>query len=298
MPETFDKPPPRATPPPRAAPPASALPEGEKPEGEKPMQPIPVEERIAALDWSALETQLWEFGHARTAPLLTPAECAALAALHSQDGLFRSRIQMQRHAYGVGNYAYFAYPLPPLVQTLREALYARLAAPASAWQQALGLSLPGASAYPPTLGEYLKRCHAAGQQRPTPLLLHYETGGYNHLHQDRYGELLFPFQALFLLSAPQSGADTEQPTRISGNPGVASHVSFSGGAFVLVEQVPRRQSRAEVIHPDQGEALIFPSALRPIPGKRGWRRAQLRHGVSRVTAGSRHTLGVIFHDAQ
>jgi hypothetical protein len=230
--------------------------------------------RIAALDWAALETALEEQGHALTAPLLTPAECTALRALDGDDAAFRSRIDMARYRFGKGRYGYFAQPLPPLVQALRTHLYARLAPVASRWAERLG----SPERYPGTLPGFLARCAAAGQARPTPLLLHYEAGDYNCLHQDRYGAVLFPLQVTGFLSRP--GED------------------YAGGEFLLVEQRPRQQSRGTALTPRQGQFLLFPTLHRPVRGTRGWLRAPMRHGVSTVTAGRRDTLGIIFHDAE
>ncbi len=235
-------------------------------------------ERIAALDWAALGRALWAQGHARTGPLLSAAECGALRGLWGDEGAFRKRISMERHRYGAGDYAYFCEPLPPLVRSLRTQLYRRLAPLANDWAEALGGTNGEAPAYPPTLADYLARCHAAGQTRPTPLLLRYGAGGYNCLHQDRYGEVAFPLQATVFLSRP--GRD------------------FDGGAFLLVEQRPRQQSRGEALQPAQGELVLFASLTRPVRGTRGWYRAGMRHGVSTVTRGTRSTLGIIFHDAR
>ncbi len=208
-----------------------------------------------------------------TRPLLDPMTCRALVALYADDARFRKRIIMEQRAYGQGEYKYFDYPLPALVAGLREALYVPLAAVANGWRRALGEE----AAYPPTLPAYLARCHAAGQIRPTPLLLRYEAGGFNCLHQDLYGDLAFPLQVVVLLSAP--GED------------------FTGGEFLLVEQRPRAQSRAEIVPLRQGEAAIFPVHHRPARGVRGTYRVAMRHGVSRVRSGLRQTLGIIFHDA-
>jgi hypothetical protein len=230
--------------------------------------------RVAALDWPALGRELDDWGYALTAPLLTPAECAALAALYADDARFRTRIAMARYRFGVGDYAYFAHPLPRLVRALRTALYARLAPVANAWMEALGEPVR----YPARLEDFLARCHDAGQTRPTPLLLRYGPGGYNRLHQDLYGPLAFPLQATAFLSRP--GTD------------------YGGGAFLLVEQHPRQQSRGEALLPPQGALVVFPSAVRPVPGTRGPYRARVRHGVGRITRGRRFTLGVVFHDAE
>jgi uncharacterized protein len=229
--------------------------------------------RLDGLDWGILEGQLHELGYATTGPLLTPEECAAVAALYGEPGRFRSRIDMHRHAFGEGEYQYFAYPLPEIVAELRQATYPRLAPIANRWSAALGRGQP----YPPDLDGYLQLCHQRGQRRPTPLLLKYGPGDYNRLHQDLYGELHFPLQMAILLSAP--GPD------------------FTGGEFVLTEQRPRTQSRVEVVPLGQGEAVIFAVNFRPARGARGYYRVAMRHGVSRVRSGSRYTLGIIFHDA-
>ncbi len=230
--------------------------------------------RIAALDWAALEAALEEQGHALTAPLLTAGECAALRALEGDAAAFRSRIDMARYRFGRGRYGYFAHPLPPLVQALRTHLYTRLAPVATRWAERLGLP----ERFPAALSDFLADCAAHGQTRPTPLLLHYEAGDYNCLHQDRYGAVCFPLQATGFLGRP--GAD------------------YEGGEFLLVEQRPRQQSRGTALAPRQGQFLLFPSLHRPVRGTRGWLRAQLRHGVSTVTSGTRDTLGIVFHDAE
>jgi hypothetical protein len=230
--------------------------------------------RIAALDWSAITTELDGRGCATTGPLLTPEECNTLASEYHIRERFRSRIVMERHNFGRGEYKYYAYPLPALIEALRTGLYERLAPTANRWESAL--SRP--SHFPARHGDFLERCHASGQSRPTPLLLRYGEGDYNCLHQDLYGDLWFPLQATFLLSEP-------------GN-------DFAGGQFVLTEQRPRMQSRAEVVPLRQGEGVIFAVNQRPVRGTRGHYRVLMRHGVSRLTRGSRFTLGVIFHDAQ
>jgi hypothetical protein len=235
--------------------------------------PAPVAPRLARIDWAAIEQALDAQGYATTTPLLTGAECRDLAALYASDAGFRSRVVMQRHAFGRGEYKYFEYPLPPIVEALRQGIYPRLVPVANRWRQTLGES----GALPPSLDAFLAECHAAGQQRPTPLLLQYGPDDYNCLHQDLYGPLVFPLQLTVLLSEP--GRD------------------FMGGELVLVEQRPRAQSKAEVVPLAQGEAVIFAVHHRPVRGTRGWYRVALRHGVSRVLSGSRHTLGVIFHDA-
>jgi hypothetical protein len=233
-----------------------------------------VASRVEAFDWDKLASDLQVHGCALTGPLLTAEECAALAALYPEDKPFRSRVVMARHGFGRGEYKYFAYPLPEPIGALRTALYPHLATIANRWNQAMGIDVR----FPPAHEDFLKRCHKAGQTRPTPLLLQYGQGDYNCLHQDLYGEHVFPLQATILLSQP--GAD------------------FSGGEFVLTEQRPRMQSRAEVVALGQGEAVIFPVHHRPVQGSRGIYRVNMRHGVSRIRSGHRHTLGVIFHDAK
>ncbi len=229
---------------------------------------------IDALDWPRIEAELAARGCATTGRLLGPRQCAALAAMYDEPQHFRSRVVMQRHGFGQGEYQYLAYPLPEPVAAWRAALYERLAPLANAWAQAMGLPAD----YPAAHADYLARCHAAGQQRPTPLLLRYDESDYNCLHQDLYGELQFPLQLTVLLSRP--GED------------------FTGGEFVLTEQRPRMQSRAEVVPLAQGEAVIFAVNQRPVAGTRGSYRVTMRHGVSRVRSGRRQTLGLIFHDAQ
>ena len=226
-----------------------------------------------SVDWQCVEEELNAFGCARVPGLLTRDQCTQLAAAYDDAGLFRSRIVMARHGFGRGEYQYFRYPLPDPVQALRTALYGPLAAIANRWHAALGID----ERYPPRHADYLARCHAAGQVRPTPLLLRYGEGDYNCLHQDLYGEHVFPLQAALLLSRP--GAD------------------FTGGEFVLTEQRPRMQSRAEVVPLEQGDCVIFPVHHRPVNGTRGVYRVTMRHGVSRLRSGQRHTLGIIFHDA-
>ena len=225
------------------------------------------------IDWDTVETALNASGCAILPALLSPAECAAMAARYAAPDGFRSRVVMARHGYGRGEYRYFAYPLPPPVATLREHLYPPLSEIANRWQATLGL----ATRFPATHAEFVARCHAAGQTRPTPLLLQYAPGDYNCLHQDLYGEHVFPLQVAVLLSAP--GRD------------------FTGGEFVLTEQRPRMQSRPEVVPLQQGDAVVFAVNQRPVQGTRGVYRVVMRHGVSRLRSGHRHTLGVIFHDA-
>jgi hypothetical protein len=205
--------------------------------------------------------------------ILTPADCRALAALYPNDALFRSRVIMSRHGFGRGEYKYFAYPLPDLIQQLRTSLYAQLAPLANQWNTSMNIPI----SFPDDHAIFIERCHAAGQTRPTPLLLQYETGDYNCLHQDLYGEHVFPIQVAFLLSEP--GTD------------------FTGGEFVLTEQRPRQQSRPEVVPLRQGDAVAFAVHHRPVQGTRGNYRVNMRHGVSRIRSGNRHTMGIIFHDA-
>lgn len=226
-----------------------------------------------ATDWTRVEADLDARGHALTGPLLTPDQCDALAALYDDDRHFRSRVMMARHGFGRGEYKYLAYPLPDLVQRLRERLYPRLAPIANRWNATMGIEVR----FPETHADFLDRCHAAGQRRPTPLLLRYGPDDYNCLHQDLYGAHVFPLQAAILLSRP--GED------------------FEGGEFVLTEQRPRMQSRADVVPLTRGQAVIFAVHHRPVQGSRGSYRVNLRHGVSRVRSGRRHTLGIIFHDA-
>jgi hypothetical protein len=230
--------------------------------------------RIHAYDWQAISTELDTFGCAVIEKLLSPEECAGVAALYPREEHFRSHIIMARHGFGKGEYRYFRYPLPALIGGLRSALYAKLVPLANAWNERMGEGIR----YPATHEGYLGLCHAAGQMRPTPLLLQYGAGDFNALHQDLYGELVFPIQVTILLSEP--GRD------------------FSGGEFVLTEQRPRMQSRAEVVPLRQGDAVAFAVHNRPVKGSKGYYRVNLRHGVSRIRSGRRHTLGIIFHDAK
>jgi hypothetical protein len=228
---------------------------------------------LAAIDWQALAASLDEQGYATTPPVLTGDECRALVSLYAEDGAFRSRVVMARHGFGQGEYKYLRYPLPPPVEALRRAAYPALAPIANLW----GKALAEEQRYPATLEAYLSACHAVGQTRPTPLILKYGVGDYNCLHQDLYGDQVFPLQMTVLLSEP---------------------AAFTGGEFVLVEQRPRRQSKAEVVALAQGEAVIFAVHHRPVRGARGFYRVNQRHGVSRLRSGERYTLGVIFHDAR
>ena len=228
---------------------------------------------ISAADAATIETDLAGQGFALLPRLLPPPACRDLIALYPSEDKFRSRVVMARHGFGRGEYKYFSYPLPAIVAALRNRLYPALAAIANRWQQQLGSD----QHYPSSHADYLERCYAAGQRRPTPLLLRYEAGDFNCLHQDVYGEHVFPLQAAILLSEP--GAD------------------FTGGEFILTEQRPRQQSRATVVPLSQGDAVIFPVRERPVAGSRGFYRGQMRHGVSPLRSGHRYTLGVIFHDA-
>jgi uncharacterized protein len=235
-----------------------------------------IADRIAALPWDQLRVDLDSSGYTVARGLLTPSECRDIRALYAAPEHFRSRIVMERYNFGRGEYQYFEYPLPPLVRELREAAYPYLAKIASGWSERLATPANPARVWPSTLRELTAACHDAGQVRPTPLLLKYGEGDYNCLHQDLYGDLVFPLQLAVLLD----GAG-----------------DFEGGEFVLTEQRPRMQSRVEVVHWERGDAVIFAVRERPVHGTRGDYRVQLRHGVSRITRGARHTLGVIFHDA-
>lgn len=242
------------------------------------MAPLPkthsaIANRIAAIDWVAVATDLDARGCAVLPSLLDRASCDAVRGLYRDDAPFRSRIVMARHGFGRGEYKYFAYPLPATIAALRGALYPHLAPIANGWGARLGHE----TTFPDTHEAFLAHCHAAGQTRPTPLLLQYEAGDYNCLHQDLYGPTVFPLQVAILLSEPAR--------------------DFEGGEFVLVEQRPRMQSRAEVVGLSQGDAVIFAVSERPVVGSRGDYRVKLRHGVSRLRRGTRHTLGIIFHDA-
>jgi uncharacterized protein len=230
--------------------------------------------RVNALDWQTILKEMDEGGSAKLAGILSRQECEALAALYSSEDLFRSRIVMGRHGFGRGEYKYFRYPLPEIIGELRSAFYPHLVVVANRWNSALGTDVR----YPESHADFVRRCHAAGQKRPTPLLLQYGEGDYNCLHQDLYGEHVFPLQVAILLSEPDR--------------------DFSGGEFVLVEQRPRMQSRAEVIPLRQGDGVAFAVHHRPVKGTRGYYRVNLRHGVSRLRSGRRTTAGIIFHDAE
>jgi len=228
----------------------------------------------APYSWPELERDLDSQGNAVLHRLISPEECGQLAALYDQENGFRSRIVMARHGFGRGEYKYFDYPLPPLIAELRSSLYRQLAPIANRWNEAMDVGVR----YPDSHSEFLERCHQAGQRRATPLLLRYTAGDYNCLHQDVYGEHVFPLQVAILLSRPQQ--------------------DFTGGEFVMTEQRPRMQSRAEVVPMSQGDGVVFTVRQRPVQGSRGVYRVNLRHGVSRIRSGRRHTLGIIFHDAE
>ena len=229
--------------------------------------------RVAAIEWPEVEADLDAQGAAVIKGLLAPVDCHELSSLYQRDDIFRARVVMARHGFGRGEYRYFDYPLPPLIGVLRESLYAHLAPVANRWYDAMGMT----ERFPDRHSDFIDRCHAAGQEKPTPLLLQYGAGDYNCLHQDLYGEHVFPLQVAVLLEEP--GRD------------------FRGGEFVLVEQRPRLQTRAQVVDLRQGDAVVFAVHHRPVRGTRGFYRVNVRHGVSEMRAGHRHTLGIIFHDA-
>lgn len=230
-------------------------------------------DRIDGLNWDSLYSMLDSNGFALTPPLLTSDECREIEGMYDDARYFRSRIHMARHQFGMGEYQYFRDPLPRIIQTLRELYYPYLARIANEWYQKTGKG----SHFPSELASLLEVCRQQGQMRPTPLILRYDTGGYNCLHQDLYGEISFPFQVVLLLSQPD--------------------VDFTGGEFLLVEQRPRAQSRGHVITLQMGQALIFPTRQRPVQGTKGYHHVTLRHGVSTITAGIRYALGIIFHNA-
>jgi uncharacterized protein len=233
-----------------------------------------IADRLTTLDWQEITEDLDNHGCAKLSSVLTPDECRSLVDIYGEETHFRARILMAQHGFGRGEYKYLAYPLPEIVATLRGALYAQLFELANRWNRIMGIDV----SYPAEHKEYLARCHSDGQTKPTPLLLQYGEGDYNCLHQDVYGEHVFPLQVAFLLSIP--GED------------------FTGGEFVLTEQRPRMQSRPEVVELKQGDGVIFAVRHRPVQGTRGPYRVNLRHGVSRIRSGQRHTLGIIFHDAK
>lgn len=238
------------------------------------MEETDIAPRIDAIDWARIAADLDDQGWALFKNLLSAGECRRLAGLYENDDLFRSRIVMARHGFGRGEYKYLAYPLPEIVAALRPALYRRLAPLANRWNEAMGAEVR----YPAAHAAFIKRCHQAGQTRPTPLLLRYGEGDFNCLHQDLYGEHVFPLQVVMLLSEPDR--------------------DFTGGEFVLTEQRPRMQSRVSVVPLRQGDAAVFAVHQRPVKGTRGHYRVNLRHGVSRLRSGRRHTAGIIFHDAK
>lgn len=229
--------------------------------------------RVESLNWQNVATDLRRSGNALLKDILTPQDCAALASLYQNDEHFRSRVVMSRHGFGRGEYKYFKYPLPGVLQGLRTTLYEKLAPIANEWNEQMGIEVR----YPPKHADFIARCHKAGQLRPTPLLLQYGVGDYNCLHQDLYGEHVFPIQVAFLLSEPER--------------------DFTGGEFVLTEQRPRMQTRPEVVPLRQGDAVAFGVHHRPVQGTRGSYRVNMRHGVSQLRSGQRYTVGVIFHDA-
>ena len=244
----------------------------------KPISPIAsspsIAERAEAIDWEHVSRDLDAHGSAMVERLLSPEECETLAGLYAHDDLFRSRVVMARHGFGRGEYKYFSYPLPDIIADVRTVFYPHLVPIANRWNTAMGIN----TRYPDTHADFIKRCHQAGQVKPTPLLLQYRADDYNCLHQDLYGEHVFPLQLTILLSAP--------------------HKDFTGGEFVMTEQRSRRQSRPIVVPLGLGDGVVFAVHHRPIQGIRGFYRATLRHGVSRLRSGHRHTVGVIFHDAE
>jgi uncharacterized protein len=233
-----------------------------------------IPDRIAALDWDAMTTDMDKYGATIVKSVLNPEECGTLASMYEREDIFRSTVVMARHGFGRGEYKYWSYPLPKIVNDLRTSLYSPLAAVANRWNMSMKIDVN----YPETHAEYLEKCHQAGQTRPTPLLLSYNEGDWNALHQDVYGENVFPIQVAFLLSMP--GKD------------------FTGGEFVLTEQRPRMQSRAEVVSLQQGDGVAFAVSHRPVQGTKGTYRVNLRHGVSRLRSGHRNTMGIIFHDGK
>jgi hypothetical protein len=240
----------------------------------KEIDALNIDTRVGGYDWASVSAHLDAHGWAMLPKLLTPSEAAAVAGFFNDDSRFRSHIIMARHGFGRGEYKYFAYPLPDKVADLRTALYARLVPIANRWNESMGIDVR----YPDAHADFIERCHKAGQMRPTPLLLQYGEGDFNALHQDVYGEHVFPLQTAILLAEPQK--------------------DFTGGEFVLTEQRPRMQSRAEVVPLDRGDGVVWAVRSRPVQGTRGTYRVNMRHGVSRLRSGHRHTLGVIFHDAQ
>lgn len=229
--------------------------------------------QINTIEWDEVFHSMNTKGYHVLKNILSPPECKKLVELYGQNSLYRSTIDMKRYRFGVGEYKYFSYPLPKAIQHLRERLYEPLSKLANEWMQKLGTEIT----FPASHADLIQRCHDKGQLRPTPLILRYEKGGYNTLHQDLYGEVFFPFQLLFVLT--QNGVD------------------HHGGELVLTEQIPRAQSKAEVVTPDQGDIVIFTTNFRPVQGTRGYYRATMKHGVSEIKSGIRYSLGIIFHDA-
>jgi hypothetical protein len=235
---------------------------------------VGIAERIAQVDWAQIRQSLEADGFARLPPFLLPKECAELSATYEVRERFRSRIDMARFRFGLGEYKYFAAPLPPIVAELRASLYPRVVPVANDWMKTLRMQI----SFPETLDEFLERCHRSGQTKPTPLLLRYEAGGYNCMHQDLYGELAFPLQFTFMLSRYEA--------------------DYTGGEFLLLEQRPRAQSRCDAIALEQGAGIVFATRYRPVKGSRGFYRVNVRHGISRVRNGRRFALGIIFHEAK
>ena len=240
----------------------------------RPVSSVDIDTRVEAVDWASVSTHLDGYGWAMLRKLLTADECQTIARLYEDDRRFRSHVVMARHGFGRGEYKYFTYPLPDIVADLRRVIYPNLAPIANRWNASMGIHVR----YPDAHADFIARCHKAGQTRPTPLLLQYAAGDYNALHQDLYGEHVFPLQLTILLSEPEQ--------------------DFTGGEFVLTEQRPRMQSRAEVVPLRRGDAVVFAVHHRPVQSTRGTYRVNLRHGVSRLRSGHRHTVGVIFHDAK
>jgi hypothetical protein len=230
-------------------------------------------EKIMQLDWPAITESLNNKGYAAASKILNDEECAQLISQYHDDARYRKTVIMERHNFGLGEYKYFNYPLPPVVQALRAAIYPNLAPIANNWMRVLNINVQ----YPAGFEDFMENCHTQGQNRPTPLILQYSQGGYNALHQDLYGDIYFPMQAVVFLSEPG--------------------VEHQGGEFVLIEQRPRAQSKAIVLQPRKGDMLIFTTNFRPVKGTKGYYRVNMKHGVSEITAGNRHTLGIIFHDA-
>ncbi len=232
-----------------------------------------VTRKIASLHWEAISAEMHDKGYALAPQLITATDCAGLINEYNNASLYRKTITMERYRFGLGEYKYFNYPLPPLIDTIRQEVYPHLSAIANKWMEVLQTGI----SYPPDFGEFRKRCHQEGQTKPTVLILQYGQGGHNTLHQDLYGNIFFPIQVVLFLTEP--GKDHE------------------GGEFVLVEQRPRAQSKAIVLQPGKGDMLIFTTNFRPVKGSKGYYRVNMKHGVSEVRKGNRYTLGIIFHDA-